>query len=348
MKKMKALVYEKPGRKNGFIKEIDYPSCGDDEIIIKVMACGICKPAERSHDEKGSLLGVYPAVPGHEFAGVVEEIGKDVKNFKVGDRVTADNAVSCGTCYYCQAGKPAFCLNYKSIGHSVYGGMAEYVLVKESMTFSIPDNLTMNEACLTELVGCCFHCVERADIKYGDNVLVLGCGSSGMLLAQLFKNSQAGKVVVADVNPMKLKHIEAKGVITCQVDREDYAKHESRLKDDFPLGFDCIIDTTGDFGLVNRCISILKKGGTFVEYSFASTDKKSVEINIAPFIANECSFIGTTFQSFSFKRCLEVMSEGKVDASFIISKEYALDEYFDALDENLNNTDTIKMIIHPN
>ncbi len=107
MERMKAVVYEKPGRANARIKEIPRPACTDDGVLMKVMSCGICKAAEISHDRNGSLLGAYPAVPGHEFSGIAVEVGKNVTHVKVGDRITADNGVQCGTCHSARpAGRP--------------------------------------------------------------------------------------------------------------------------------------------------------------------------------------------------------------------------------------------------
>ena len=127
---MKALLYQKPGRANGGIVEVPDPVCGDGQVLIRVMACGICKPADTSHDRAGAVLGRYPVIPGHEFSGIVEKVGKCVTHFKPGDRVTADNGIPCRKCYHCQRGEFAFCEDYQAIGHSVNGAMAELVVVE--------------------------------------------------------------------------------------------------------------------------------------------------------------------------------------------------------------------------
>ncbi len=348
MKTMKALVYEKPGRKNGSIRDVPYPVCGDSQIIMKVMSCGICKAAESSHDKNGSVLGKYPATPGHEFAGIVEEIGKNVTNFHVGDRITADNGVPCGKCDYCQSGQPAFCTSFCSLGHNLAGGMAEYVLLAERSVFRIPDNVSFNSAALCELIGCCIHCIDRCNIRYGDSVAVLGCGSSGMILAQLLKHSHSGRVVVLDSVQSKLDTIRQKGLETFLIDRNDYIKHETLLRQRFPLGLDKVIDTTGCVPLINHSLGILKSGGTFAGYSFPSDGFNNAEINIATFIVKELSYIGSTFQNYNFRRCLDALESGVVDSSAVITNEFSLDKYFQALDLNLNDPETIKVMIHPN
>ena len=190
MEIMKAVVYEKPGRANGSVKEIPRPVCGDNDVLIKVMACGICKPAESSHDRTGSLLGVYPAVPGHEFSGIAVEVGKNVKHVKVGDRVTADNGVQCGTCYYCQTGLPP--CETSNQGHN-HRAVLPSMCCARPRRYTLFRELSFDSACLSELINCALSCVDNCELKYGDNVAVIGCGSSGSLIAQLLKNSCAGR-----------------------------------------------------------------------------------------------------------------------------------------------------------
>lgn len=348
MRTMKALVYEKPGRAYGAVKEVPYPVCGQGQIIIKVMSCGICKPAERSHDGAGSVLGRYPATPGHEFAGTVEEVGPGVSGFAVGDRVTADNGVPCGHCYYCQKGQPSYCLQFGSLGHNLPGGMAQYVAVDAQKAFHIPPGVSMNAACLSELVGCCYQCVERSGLQYGDDVLILGCGSSGMLLAQLFLHSSAGSVTVADRIPAKLGRIREKGIDTVLLSAADGGLPESLFAAKHPLGFDRIVDTTGHAELLSGSVALLKRGGTLVGYSFATTPRRGVQLDMGEFIVKELTYVGSTFQSHHFERCLQAMQGGKVDPESIITGEYPLARYFEALDENLANENSVKIIIHPN
>ena len=178
---MRAVVYQKPGRANGRIMEVPTPEPGLREVRVKVLACAICKPAESSHDRDGSVLGVYPAVPGHEFAGVVDAIGCDVHSIRVGDRVTADNAYPCGVCHFCRNGVPTMCEQYRAQGHNLPGGFAEYVICREENLYRLPDELPMDHACLCELINCCESCVRHAELRYGESVVILGAGSSGQI-----------------------------------------------------------------------------------------------------------------------------------------------------------------------
>ena len=345
---MKAVVYQKPGRSNAAIREVPCPECGDHDVLIRVYASGICKPADGSHDKNGSVIGKYPVIPGHEFAGVVETVGKHVTRFKPGDRVVGDNCVPCGTCYYCQRGEYAFCSHYLSRGQSLNGAAAEFVVIPEADVYHIPDGVSMNAAALTELVGCCYTCIERCEIEYGASVLVLGCGASGMILSQLALNSNAGQVVAIDTVESKLQRIATKGVETVLVDPSDFSKHTRVLLERYPLGFDVIIDAVGNAKLNEISIPLLKSGGTFAGYSFPSTEQRTVGLDMGMFIIKSLRYIGSTFQTKKFSRCLEFMRQGKVDGDLLITDEYSMDEYFMALDKNMNDPDSVKAVIHPN
>lgn len=187
MDTMKALVYDRPGVCS--IRDLPMPECGTDEVVIKVMAASICKGADRRHHTTGHKLGRYPITTGHEFAGYVYQVGSEVTTCKVGDRVTADNAVPCGKCYFCQREMYTHCLDFNSVGHSIPGGFAQYLKVKENSVFQVPEHLSFNEACMTEPVACCIHAMDRLDVKYGEDVLVFGAGPNGIILAQLLRHS---------------------------------------------------------------------------------------------------------------------------------------------------------------
>ena len=180
---MKAILYNKGGRANACVTEVPDPTVGDKDVLIRVYASDICRPADAAHDGGYSAFGKYPLVPGHEYAGIVEKVGKDVVRFQVGDRVTADANLPCGTCYYCVRGEVQFCENNRAYGQSLNGGFAQLVAVDESLVYKVPDSVSLRAASMTELVGCVYNCMERCNFKYGSEVLILGVGVSVNLIA---------------------------------------------------------------------------------------------------------------------------------------------------------------------
>ncbi|MDO4320978.1 MAG: alcohol dehydrogenase catalytic domain-containing protein [Lachnospiraceae bacterium] len=349
MKTMKALVYDKPGRKYSGIREVPYPVCGSDEVIIKVMSASICKGVEHDHDQEGvgTDLAVYPVTPGHEFSGVIEEVGSNVTRFKKGDRVCADNTEYCEDCYYCRKEQSNYCPTFGSLGHNINGGFAEYVRVKKEKVFPIPDSLSFNSAALGEPVACCIHCVDRCNINFGDDVLVMGAGSMGLILAQLLTKSGARKVVAIASTKSKLDILESKGIETVVMDRSDYSVHTNKLKEICPMGFDVVVDATGSVQMIQHGMTLLKKGGKLVQYALVHS-KEQLTIDPRLMFNNELTYMTSFCQSHNFGRAVEALADKTVDGDLLVTHEYPLDRFYEALDENVNNRNSVKVVIHPN
>ena len=203
---MKAILYNKGGRANACVTEVPDPTVGDKDVLIRVYASDICRPADAAHDGGYSAFGKYPLVPGHEYAGIVEKVGKDVVRFQVGDRVTADANLPCGTCYYCIRGEVQFCENNRAYGQSLNGGFAQLVAVDESLVYKVPDSVSLRAASMTELVGCVYNCMERCNFKYGSEVLILGGGVVGQAALSVL-HALGAWVTVMDINIGTLRSI---------------------------------------------------------------------------------------------------------------------------------------------
>ena len=346
---MKALYYAKPLRENASICEKPYPVCGDDDVIIKVMSCSICYGVEADHEKPGgSGCSKYPLVPGHEFAGYVHEIGKNVKTVKPGDRVTADNTVPCGICFYCKKGDFIHCPDKRNLGNMSDGGFEEYVKVWESKTVLIPDHVSFDEACLTEPVACCMHSMDQMNIKYGDDVLVLGAGPMGIILAQLAKHSNANRVAVIAPSQNKLDILDALGIETILMDRNDYSKHEKAVLDRFPLGVDCLFDATGAEELVFSTPKLMKMGGRILGYGYYRGENPQLRFPFNAFWDKELTYYSSLSQVGDFGRAMDAIAVGKVNTKILFSAEYDLDHYFEAIDRVMSDKNVIKVIVHPN
>lgn len=347
---MKGLVYDKPGRQYSGIRDIPYPQCGPDDIIIKVMSASICKGVEHDHDQEGvgTDLAVYPVVPGHEFSGYVEETGEHVTEFKKGDRVCADNTEYCGECYYCRKEESNYCPVFGSLGHNINGGFAQYVRVRKEKVFHIPDLLSFNAAALGEPVACCLHAVDRCEVKYGDSVAVMGAGPMGLILAQLLTYSNASDVILIASTESKLKKAEEMGIKrTIWMDRKDYTIHADRLRELHPLGVDIVVDATGSVDVIRHSMSLLKKGGRLVQYALVHGNEQ-VLLDPRLMFNNELTYTTSFCQSHNFGRAIEALADGRVKGDQLVTHEFPLDKFYEALDENVNNRDSIKVVIHPN
>ncbi len=196
---MKAAVFEGPEKM--VIKDVELNSCGPDDIIIKVYACGICGGDIRNF-YSGLRHGVKSQIMGHEFTGTVSEVGANVSKFKVGDKVAAAPDVSCGECYYCKRGWVNLCENHKMLGTHWPGGFAEYVHVPEivlrrGFIHHIPEGVNLEEACLSEPASSVIASQERAGITIGDSVLIIGDGPIGCLHIEAARANGASKVIMS-------------------------------------------------------------------------------------------------------------------------------------------------------
>ncbi len=201
MDKMKALVIR--GDKDLGCEMIEIPTCQEDEVLIKVQACGIC-----GSDVPRALDGgvhYYPIVLGHEFSGDIVKIGNAVRNLKIGDRVTAAPLLPCGKCSYCQMGHPAMCESYSFIGSRKYGAMAEYVAIKADNVIKLPDEVDYISGAMIEPITVALHGIDRISFKAGATIAVFGAGTIGLLTVQCLKALGAGLVYVIDIVPEKLE-----------------------------------------------------------------------------------------------------------------------------------------------
>lgn len=349
-KTMRAMIIETPGGGRNATKIIDteIPKINSRQILVKVMAASICKHCEQMYDEGNMGMTTekdYPITLGHEFAGEVVEVGSDVHNVKAGDRVTVDNTVLCGECYYCQKDQPLYCENFGSMGHNIHGGFEQYVAALGEKAFIIPEHISYEEAACTEPIACCMRAVDRMNIKYGDNIAVMGAGSMGMILAQLCKNSNANKVVVMASTQSKLDTVEREfGIPTILVNRDDHSVHEKKLREIFPHGADIVVDTTGSPQMNNSGLRMLGKGGKLIQYTWVPGFK--IE-DAWMFASKELSVLVSWCQTHNYGRCLDAVADGKVNLKPLITHEFSLEDYLEALDTNLKDRNSIKVLIHP-
>ena len=346
MDMMKANVYDKPGHCE--VKQVPVPEIGPHQVLIKVMSCGICKGADVAL-AAGGFLAEFPLLNGHEFAGYVYKVGEHVDTFKVGDRVTADNTVLCGDCYYCRKDEPLYCKNFYSLGCNGPGGFAEYVAVNADKVFPISDNLAFNEAIFAEPTACAVHSMDRIQVKFGDDVLVYGCGPTGIFMTQLRMQSNANRVVVCGPSQDKLDILKKYGCKeTILMDRNDPSKHEAKLREIAPEGFDILVDTTANVDVMESMIKFGKMGAKFMMFAMPHAGAKWA-IDPEYWYLHEIQLIPTWAQTHCFGRALEYLEAGKVQVKELVTHEMPLDDY----DKGIalaakGGPGTLKVILHPN
>ncbi|KAF8662374.1 hypothetical protein AX16_001178 [Volvariella volvacea WC 439] len=235
---MNAVCFRAPGDLEVISAPI--PQVADDQVLIKITCCGVC--GTDLHIAKGEFIAQFPLIPGHEFVGRIAKLGKDVVGFEVGDRVVADPTIFCDSCFFCRRGQHLFCEKFTGLGVNLAGGFAEYAVVQSKKVYKV-HNLTDEEATLIEPAACALHGLDKLELSVGAEVLVLGAGPTGLILAQLLKLNGASKVVIAANKGIKTKiaqDLDA-GDEYVELDRSDPSKQWEKLKSDYPYGFDVVV-----------------------------------------------------------------------------------------------------------
>lgn len=339
---MKSAVFY--GKHDLRVQQIEKPVIKDDEVLLKVMACGICgTDVHIFHGDEGAAATPPGTVLGHEFAGIIEEVGSAVKGFQVGDRVCVDPNKLCNECYYCKSGLGHFCESMIGIGTTVHGGFSEYCAVPQSQLFKIGENTTYEMAAMTEPVACCVHGIDMCEISCGDTVAVIGGGMIGMIMLQLAKISGASRLIM--IEPVAEKREIAKGLGADLCIDPIHEDVKEVLKQNGIDRISTVIECVGKVQTMEQAVEIA--GCKSVVMMFGLTAPQDV-MPIKPFeifkkeIVLKASFINPYTQ----KRALELIDNRKIDVSSIVYACEPLDKLPEILaDAELRSRG--KFIIHP-
>lgn len=335
---MKAIVYDSPGHFS--LQEVENPRPDPDSVIIKVKACGFCKTDLHIHH--GRFISQFPLIPGHEFTGIIDEIGSEVEDFQVGDKVVADNTILCGHYYYCRKDQPLFCENFYSLGVTGPGGYAEYVKVKAEKLFKT--KLDWLEAIFVEPTACAVHGMEMIKVNPGDDVIQFGAGPTGIILAQLIKHGGAGNLVVCDPNDFKLDKLKDVADRLMIINRKDHEAQMKEMLKDYPKGFDIVVEATGIPEMFEECHLYAKYGGKIIAYG-VYPEEASIQINPYEIFRRELKIIGSFAQTHKFEAAIKMLEHGQVQVKDLVTHQFPLEQYQEALDVVQESRDKIKVAI---
>ncbi len=336
-----AVFYEKHNLK---IEEVPMPTPNDNEVLIKVMACGICGTDVHIYEgDEGAAATPPKTILGHEFSGIVEQVGKNVKSVKVGDKVCVDPNKLCNDCYYCKSGIGHFCESMIGIGTTVDGGFAEYCKVPESQVYKFIGDISFGEAAMCEPVACCMHGIDMCEINPGDTVMVIGGGMIGLIMLQLAKLKGAAKLVLLEPVAEKRDHAKKLGADLC-IDpiNEDVNKI---LADNDISRINCVIECVGRTSTMEQAISYAGKKSTVM---FFGLTKPNDTISVKPFelfkkeIVLKASFINPYTQ----QRALDLIASKKIDVSSMIYEVAPLEDLVSILSDSQKRSKG-KYIIKP-
>lgn len=341
---MKAVMKTAAGYDNMELTNISEPEVQHDQVKIKVAYTGIC--GTDIHTFTGEYRNSKtPVVLGHEFSGVVVEVGEAVKKVKVGDRVTSETTfTTCGECEYCLEKDYNLCPNRKGIGTQVNGSFAEYVISREESVHVLSDEISLKAAALTEPLACCVHAaLEKTTVQKGDKVLIFGPGPIGLLQCQVVK-AQGAFVILAGITKDKNRLELAKSLgVDVIVDVQQENLEEVVFKHTNGYGVDKAFECSGAVPALNQGLPLVKKKGTFVQVGIFAN--KMNPLDQESIIQREINYVGTRSQKpSSWHTALQLLKEHKIDVDKMVTKVLPLHEWREGF-EAVRAGDQIKVLI---
>ncbi len=326
---MKALMKVQKG--DGFVelREVEEPRPAPDEVLVEVKRAGICfTDIHILHDEFPKAKP--PFILGHEFSGIIQELGGEAGDWKVGDRVVSETAAhSCGRCRFCLTGDNQLCPERKAYGYVYNGAFANYMVIKSGLLHRIPDSVGDSEAALSEPLACCTHAaLERVRVGPDETVLVTGPGAIGLLMLQVVKSTGATVLlcgVHSDQERLNLgERLGADRVVN--VEKEDLASTVMEMTRGY--GVDRSFECAGAEAAAGQCIRLTRKGGTLVQIGLFG---RAVELPFEEIALKELTVVGSFAQrKSSWDLGLKLLDEGKVKTGPLISEEYPIDRWEEA------------------
>lgn len=327
--KMEAAVLRSLG---AFHKElVEIPSITEDEVLIKVKYCGICGsdvPRSMTHGARK-----YPLILGHEFAGVVERTGSNVKHIKTGDRVVVAPLIPCNKCEYCLSGDFGLCEDYNIIGTGSHGGFAEYVKAPKNHVLQIADSVDFETAAGIEPATIAYHAVQKAAIQPGESVVVMGCGPIGQLTIQWARIFGAAKIIAVDIFEEKLLLAKELGA-THTFNAKSCNPMEEIIKNT-GLGADVAIETAGSSITQQQSILSAKKKGRVILLGITHVGIDLKEKTMDHIMRGELKIQGSwnsytaPYPGIAWKASLDFMAKGELTFKSMISHKISLDEVGD-------------------
>jgi L-iditol 2-dehydrogenase len=327
---MKVALFEKPHSLHVIQKPLR--SLRQGEVLVKVEACGIC--GTDVHIVEGSSRSSPPVVLGHEYAGIVDDAGAHAAGSQnppvdlEGRRVAVDPNISCGRCFFCRRGLVHLCSNLRALGVDIDGGMAEYCIVPVNQLYTLPDDLAPEACAFVEPLSCAIHGIDRANIRAGDVVVILGGGTVGLLMLQLARNAGASVVVI--VEPVAEKRVIAAqlgAALVLDPASEDPREAIMGLASE---GADVVIECVGKIETMQLALQLARRGGTVQFFGVSPLGATiPVEPNLVYF--KELTIVGSYVNPHTFDRSIALLRSGTVAIDKFSIHTFPLDGVHEAL-----------------
>lgn len=326
------------------VEDIEDLPVGDGDILVKMQACGICG----SDVEK--VFGKYgqPSMRlGHEPAGIILEVGKNVSDFKKGDRVFVHHHVPCYSCHLCRHGNETMCEKYYTSNLSPCGLAEQFVVpawnVEHGGVLKIPAHVSFEEAAMIEPLACCVRAWKKFSYQKNDSVAIFGVGATGMMHVMLAQKNNFDKIFCFDINKFRIEFAKKSGV-TAAATVDDGTKKLVYDKT-AGIGVDVAIIATSNLDALSYAIQFVRKGGSIMLFGVPSKGAK-VELDMSTIYSKEITILTSYAASdIDTKEALELISTSKVDVKKLITHKYSIFDSQKAFEHAHTGSDAMKIII---
>lgn len=314
---MKALLLTAPSK----LELVDFPAPlpADDEVVVRVHACGICGSDIHGWDGSTGRRNP-PLIMGHEASGEVISTGPRVSAWRAGDRVTFDSTISCGVCRFCKTGQVNLCESRRVVGvspveYKQHGAFAEQLAVPARILYRLPDTLSYEQAAMVEPVSIAIHAVQRTKIAPDSTAVVIGSGMIGLLVIQALRWAGAKQVVAVDLADNRLALARQLGAThTINSGKEDVAAEINRITG--ALGADTAFEVVGFATTLNLALAVLKRGGACV--LVGNLSPKTQDFPLQAVVTKELTLLGSCSSAGEYPLCLELIANGAINVKPMI------------------------------
>ncbi|XP_048326973.2 L-idonate 5-dehydrogenase isoform X1 [Ziziphus jujuba] len=305
------------------------PPLGPHDVKVRIKALGIC--GSDVHHFKtmrcANFIVKKPMVIGHECAGVIEEVGSEVKSLKVGDRVALEPGISCRQCNLCKEGRYNLCPKMKFFGSPpTNGSLANKVVHPAYLCFKLPDNVSLEEGAMCEPLSVGVHACRRANVSPDTNVLIMGAGPIGLITLLAARAFGAPRIVIVDVDDCRLsiaKTLGADKTVKVSTSTEDIGKEMVQIQDAMGSGIDVSFDCVGLNKTMSTALIATRSGGKVCLIGLAQSEMTAP---LTPAAAREVDVIGIFRYRNTWPLCIEMLKTGKIDVKPLITHRFGFSQ----------------------
>jgi 2-desacetyl-2-hydroxyethyl bacteriochlorophyllide A dehydrogenase len=332
------------------VGEAPTPEIKPNEVLVESKAAGICGTDLHIYLGEFEARVSYPAIQGHEFGGVIVEVGSDVSGYKVGDRVAVDPIISCHSCPACITGHINACRTLRLLGVDLDGGYGQYVAVPASHLFPLPDAVPMTHVPMVEMYALGHHILQRGQVQPGETVALLGSGKLGLSILDVLCHSVSpGVTIVTDLQPFRLETAQKLGAdVAININEGDPVEQVLELTDG--VGVDCVIESVGHYHLpegqeapLAQAVKMIRSGGRIVTTGLG---EQLSAVHFKTLVLKEAQIIASRVTRGEFPRAIQMMSRGLLHSDLLITEVRPLEDITAAFAQvDREDPETIKIVL---